>query len=267
MQAAGWGSEGDPRGTYAGAFHSEGSGAGTLGKARAAAGRPRWATVPSHPVPDPGRWRAAGRPVPRPAPTSRAVSGAPGGLRVRPGLRGQGPGAARCRGEKPAGSPRPSRPFPAPPCGLRSFGGSPDSAEKCANRHTKKEDVNYCPGRTGGSVSSLKKKKIKAKLRLKNFFTFHLKFVFNRASCRFVPQPEAQAVPTQPQSSRRAPLGVGVAPARPPASFSPWGPSCPSCGAEDRAGRKNERVFRVWDPQVHWHPGTIPPTPAHSSGL
>lgn len=119
----------------------------------------------------------------------------------------------------------------------------------------------------GGSVSSLKKKKIKAKLRLKNFFTFHLKFVFNRASCRFVPQPEAQAVPTQPQSSRRAPLGVGVAPARPPASFSPWGPSCPSCGAEDRAGRKNERVFRVWDPQVHWHPGTIPPTPAHSSGL
>lgn len=251
MQAAGWGSEGDPRGTYAGAFHSEGSGAGTLGKALAAAGRPHWTAVPSHPVPDPGRLQAAGRPVPRPAPASRAASGAPGCLRVRPGPRGQGPGAARCRGEKPGGSPRPSRPFPAPPCGLRSFGGSPDSAEKCANRHTKKEDVNYCPRHTS----------------TKKIFIFHLKFIFNWASCRFVRQPEAQAVPTQPQSPRRAPLGVGVAPARPPASFFPWGPSCPSCGAEDRAGRKNERVFRVWEPQVHWHPGTIPPTPAHSSGL
>lgn len=116
MQAAGWGSEGDPRGTYAGAFHSEGSGAGTLGKALAAAGRPHWTAVPSHPVPDPGRRQAAGRPVPRPAPASRAASGAPGCLRVRPGPRGQGRGlraaGARSRGVLRA-LPAPSLRLPA----------------------------------------------------------------------------------------------------------------------------------------------------------
>lgn len=206
---------------------------------------------PLAPGPGPGETAGGGSARSQARPSFPGRVGCPRLPPGSPGAAGAGPGAARCRGEKPGGSPRPSRPFPAPPCGLRSFGGSPDSAEKCANRHTKKEDVNYCPRHTS----------------TKKIFIFHLKFIFNWASCRFVRQPEAQAVPTQPQSPRRAPLGVGVAPARPPASFFPWGPSCPSCGAEDRAGRKNERVFRVWEPQVHWHPGTIPPTPAHSSGL
>lgn len=101
----------------AGAFLSEGGGAGRLGKAFA---RRHWAAVPLHSVP--GRQRAAGR-APRSAPSPLA------------------PGPARCRVEKPAAPLRPPR------C-LSSCGGVSEVAQKCANRqtHTKNNMSNIAWG-------------------------------------------------------------------------------------------------------------------------
>lgn len=114
-----------PRGTYAGAFLSQGSGAGTQERRAPRRGGRPGPLAPSTRSRSRGDCRRRLRPAPRPAPASRAASGAAGSLPAHPRAARAGPRSCALQGREAGG---PSAPFPLPPCCLPSFGGLPDSA-------------------------------------------------------------------------------------------------------------------------------------------